>query len=83
MTSEVESSLYGRPDQLPRYYIVDMISDKEMNQYVVDPGNDGIDHKTPPAAVYRKPEPEPKYEKYKIDPNTGRKMVVTGYKRLK
>ena len=73
---------YRRPDMLPQYYIVDMISDEEMSRYTVDPGNDGVDHPTPPAPVYKKPEPEGKSQSYKIDPKTGRKMVVIGYTKL-
>ena len=73
---------YGRPDRLPKYFYVDMISDEEMNRYTVDPGNDGIDHPTPPAPVYVKPEPEIKSSSYKIDPKTGRKMVIVGRTKL-
>lgn len=83
VTTDEERRLYGRPDRLPRYYIVDMISDEEMNRYVVDPGNDGIDHITPPPPIYKKPEPESKSESFRIDPKTGRKMVIIGYSKLK
>ena len=81
-TTDEERRLYGRPDRLPRFYIVDMISDEEMNRYVVDPGNDGRDFTTPPAPVYKRPDEVIKKENYRIDPKTGRKKVVIGYKKL-
>ena len=78
-----ENKVYGDPKRLLRYYRVDMISDDEMLQYISDPGNDGIDHPTPPAPVYENVEPEMKAPPYIIDSKTGRKLVVIGFKKLK
>lgn len=78
-----ENELYGKPEKLVRFFRVDMISDEEMSQYVSDPGNDGVDHPTPPAPVYNNSEPEMKSPPFIIDPKTGRKMVVIGFEKLK
>ncbi len=72
-----EIKRYGNPKKLSRYYYVDMISDEEMKRYDSQPKNEGFEYPIPK-------EPEPslspymKEKIYKIDPKTGRKMVVIG-----
>lgn len=81
VTTGDERDLYKDPDKQTKYYFVDMISDEEMSRYVSDPGNAGINHRTPPAPVI--PPPPPKEDtSTRIDPKTGRKMVIIGYKKL-
>ena len=81
VTTDDEKMLYGRPDKQPKYYIVDMISDEEMMRYDSDPINGGFEYPVPknPVLKNKKDNIEPK-QKTKIDPKTGRKMVVIGYK---
>lgn len=80
-TTDEERARYGRPDRLPRYYIVDMISDEEMTRYDSNPKNEGFEYPVPKNPVLKDKrdviESEPKT---KIDPRTGRRMVVIGYK---
>lgn len=39
---EEEKILYGNPDQLKKYYLVDLVSDEEKNMYKADPEEGGI-----------------------------------------
>lgn len=81
VTSDQERRLYGRPDKQRVYYIVDMISDEEMSRYISNPANAGIDYPTPRNPVLpNEQDTIRKEEKFKIDPRTGRKMVVVGYR---
>ena len=81
VTTDEERKQYGNPDKQPRYYIVDMISDEEMTRYDSNPKNEGYEYPVPKNPVLKDKrdtiESEPKT---KIDPRTGRRMVVVGYK---
>ena len=76
-----EKERYGDPEGLLRYYIVDMISDEEMSRYISNPQNEGFEYE-----IHRNPVPQDKSvkkendRKYKVDPETGKKMVVVGYR---
>lgn len=74
--NEIES--YGKPQRQPRYYIVDMVSDEEMTRYDSNPRNDGFEYSVPKSPVLKDKEYDPN-RRTKIDPVTGRKMVVVGY----
>ena len=77
-TSNNEEQAYGFPRKQPRYYIVDMVSDEEMTRYYSNPKNEGFEYSVPRSPVLA----DEKYDsnrKTKIDPATGRKMVVVGY----
>ena len=82
-TSEEDKILYGNPDNLNEYYLVDLISDKEMNRYYSDPQNFGYDYTIPEEPKYVDISERPiKSEGTIIDPLTGRKMCIVGYKKL-
>ena len=73
---------YGNPEQLRRYYIVDMVSDKEMSRYDSNPINEGYVYPIPPDPVVV-PDGDDKKSKeaiYKIDPDTGRRMTIIGHR---
>lgn len=72
---------YGNPESLRRYYIVDMVSDEEMSRYDSNPKNEGYEYPIPKNPVLpNEQDKKQKEQKYKIDPITGRKMVVIGYR---
>lgn len=79
-TSEEERSTYGAPELLREYYIVDMISDEEMRQYVADPENDGREFSARNPVIPDEKKEERKEVLTKIDKLTGRKMVVVGHR---
>lgn len=69
--------LYKEPHKIRKYYFVDMISDDEMLTYKSLPEFEGYSFN-----VQKEPwEEVPKYNrrKIKIDPKTGKKMVIVGY----
>lgn len=81
VTSDQERKLYGRPDKQRVYFIVDMISDEEMGRYISNPANEGFEypiHRNPVLA--NEQDIFQKEKQYRIDPRTGRKMVVVGYR---
>jgi len=81
ITSDQERKLYGRPDKQREYYIVDMISDEEMGRYISNPANEGFEYPIPRNPVLVNEQDILQKEKmYRIDPKTGRKMVVVGYR---
>lgn len=73
---EKETLLYKDPAKLRKYYFVDMISDEEMSSYIFSPKYEGYSYQV-------EKDPWQKINKYskktKIDPETGRKMVIVGY----
>lgn len=63
--SELDTESYGLPHKQRKYYLVDLISDKEKAQYISEPGNAGVAH----PSIYEEPEPDtPK-----------RKLIIIGY----
>lgn len=74
--SEEQSLLYKDPKKLRKYYFVDMISDEEMATYYSVPKNEG-----PEYPVLKDPWQVHKTfgNKTKIDPETGKRMVIVGY----
>ena len=74
--------VYGNPKSLSRYYLVDLISDEEMDLYISNPGNAGVDHPTPPAPILEDKEEVIKGQYEYINPKTGKKMIIVGYKKL-
>lgn len=81
VTSDQEKELYGRPNKQRVYYFVDMISDEEMGQYISNPVNEGFKYPTPRNPVLvNEQDIIRKEEQVRIDPKTGRKMVVVGYR---
>lgn len=79
-TSDEERALYGIPSKLREYYIVDIVSDEEMLRYECNPYNEGIEFPLIPEPVIKEELKTKKSEKSKIDPLTGRKMIIVGYK---
>ena len=81
-TKDEEVNLYGNPKTLAVYYLVDLTSEFEKNNYYAEPGNDGIDYPIPPAPVM--PDDRViKDEIINIDPITGKKREIIAYKKLK
>lgn len=74
-----EKDLYGLPDKQPLYYKVDMVSDEEMLQYDVFPSNEGLEYPTIKNPVISEKRVK-KLPETRIDPLTGRKEVVIGYR---
>ncbi len=73
--SDADFYSYGDPKKMKYYYIVDMISDEEMSLYSSNLEYDG--------PVYPVDDPKESYiykPETKIDPQTGKKMVVIGYR---
>lgn len=79
VTSTAEKQLYGDPDKLRWYYIVDMISDEEMGRYTSLPVNTGRNHPVPvnPVPKDKVPKTAPKT---RVDPATGKRQFVVGYR---
>ncbi len=77
-TTYSEAEAYGKPKRQPRYYFVDMVSDEEMTRYYSNPRNEGFEYSVPRSPVLKDEKDDPS-RKSKIDPATGRKMVVVGY----
>lgn len=67
---------YGNPNKLRKYYFIDMISDEEMATYSSVPSNEGSEY----PVEYDSWQEKKRLKKVKIDPETGRKMVIVGYK---
>ncbi len=79
--SDADNRAYRDPKTLRRYYLVDMVSDEEMLRYDSDLMNEGFEYTIPKNSVLPNTQDgKPKEEGYKIDPKTGRKMVVIGHK---
>lgn len=77
-TNSEEKAKYGNPGALKRYFLVDLVSERETHLYISDPDNYGINHPVPHPVP---PDPSEKSKVYyRIDPVTGRKMMVIGYK---
>lgn len=78
-TSKEDKALYGNPGnrkELPYYYLVDLISEEEMQKYDENAVDDyELKHPVDPPDG-GKPSDE---KEYMIDPVTGKKMVVVGY----
>lgn len=82
-TSDEEKNQYGKPDFQPRYYFVDMISDEEMTRYDSNPRNEGYEYSVPKAPILSDGGAKGhSTAKIKIDPLTGRKMVIIGHEWL-
>ena len=76
-----EEKLYGDPGRLRSYYIVDMISDEEMDRYDPRTRREGDGYPVPKNPILPNSQDKIVAEKrYKIDPVSGRKMVVVGYR---
>ena len=73
-----DKTLYANPKNLRRYYIVDMVSDEEMSRYESNPMDDGY-YPIPVNPVSSDPDSKGSGD-IKIDPETGKKMVVIGYR---
>ena len=79
--SVFDKRAYRDPEKLRFYYIVDMVSDEEIGRYDSNPRNEGFEYTIPKNPVLpNKQDQKEKDQKYKIDPLTGRKMVVIGYR---
>lgn len=79
MTNE-ERNLYGDPNSLRYYYKVDMVSDEEMLRYDVYPVNEGLEYPMLKNPVHKEKKLEKKNPNMRINPSTGRKEVVIGYR---
>lgn len=79
-TSKEDKALYGNPKnrkELPYYYLVDLISEEEMQKYDENAANDYVwKH---PVDHSDKDKDSSNDKEYMIDPVTGKKMVVVGY----
>lgn len=76
-----EQDLYGDPSELRSFYKVDMISDEEMLRYGVYPQNDGFEYPMIKNPVPKEKKPEKnKNPKTRINPLTGQREVVVGYR---
>ena len=79
--SIADQSAYKEPKRLRWYYIVDMVSDEEMSQYDLNSKNEGFEYTIPPNPVFpNEQDIKQKELKFRIDPKTGKKMVVVGYR---
>ena len=72
---------YGNPQDLQRYYIVDMISEEERLTYDIEPGNFGRDYS---AAYHPIIEEVKDYKTFlpsntRYEDGTGRKLYLVGY----
>lgn len=78
MTDE-EIEQYGHPELIRKYYIVDLVSDEEMEQYnyIHDVSDRTFSIKN--HIIQDEQKSTKKKELSRIDPATGRKMVVVGY----
>ena len=79
-TSKEDKALYCNPTnrkELPYYYLVDLVSEEEMQKYDEDAINDY--ESKHPVDVSNQDENSPTEKEYMIDPVTGKKMVVVGY----
>ncbi len=74
-TSKEDRDLYGEPQNQRVQYFVDMIPDSEMRLYSADPQNEGYEYSAKNPVIKDSEEKETR-----IDPLTGRKMVVVGTK---
>ena len=63
--SKIDTESYGFPQKQRKYYLVDLISDREKAQYISEPGNAGVAH----SSIYDEPEPD----------NSKRKLIIIGY----
>lgn len=81
MPSAADQRAYKEPKKLRWYYLVDMISDEEMSRYDSSLKNEGFEYTIPKSPVLpNEQDKKEKAQKYKIDPVTGKKMVVVGYR---
>lgn len=79
--SDEENRAYKDPSKLQLYYLIDMISEEEMSQYDSNPKNEGLKYAIPQSpVVLNKPEKKIDDQEFKIDPTTGKKMVVIGHR---
>lgn len=79
--SAEDQRLYGKPEALRRYYIVDMVSEEEMSRYDSKPENDGYEYPVPKNPVLTNDQDRSQEkQRFKTDPVTGKKMVVIGYR---
>ena len=75
-----DKRLYGNPKNLRRYYIVDMVSEEEMSLYESNPKNEGFEYEIKNPVLPNPQDKGPVIQDYRIDPLTGKKMVVIGYR---